>query len=159
MTRATKSNRSRPAHPAPINHFDRPIILFVTVCIRDRQPILGNDDAHAALRAAWQSATHWVVGEYVLMPDHLHLFCAPGTASPESLRKWISYWKRLASQTNPDLKSVWQTDYWDTQIRSLQHYVEKLEYARNNPVRTQLAQSWEDWEYRGIMHQLSWHGP
>src|SRR5256885_6005252 len=34
-------------------------------------------DAVAAILNAWKTADHWLVGRYVIMPDHIHLFCAP----------------------------------------------------------------------------------
>jgi hypothetical protein len=33
------------------------------------------------------------VGDYLLMPDHLHCFCAPHDLSVD-IETWIAYWKR-----------------------------------------------------------------
>jgi putative transposase len=51
--------------------------VFVTVCAKHRKPILANPEAHNALRDAWQRAENWLVGRYMIMPEHIHLFCAP----------------------------------------------------------------------------------
>jgi REP element-mobilizing transposase RayT len=32
------------------------------------------------------------------MPDHIHLFCAPGTLPPTSVKKWVEYWKGSVSR-------------------------------------------------------------
>jgi len=56
---------------------DQPTIVFVTVCSRKRRPHLANDSVHNALRESWRAATAWLVGFYLIMPDHVHLFCAP----------------------------------------------------------------------------------
>jgi hypothetical protein len=42
---------------------------------------------------AWLNATAWLVGDYLLMPDHLHLFCAPRDIDMP-IETWIRYWKR-----------------------------------------------------------------
>jgi hypothetical protein len=70
--------RSRPAHPPVRELGNRSIIVFVTVCTSGRQPVLANPVIHGLLRESWERAGHWLVGRYVVMPDHIHLFCAPG---------------------------------------------------------------------------------
>ena len=53
-------------------------IFFVTVNAKDAVPWLANDLAHASLVKLWrEEATAWLVGFHLLMPDHLHFFCAP----------------------------------------------------------------------------------
>ena len=94
----TRPCRRRPAHPPIAEPFNRAIIVFVTVCTKDRQPLLANPYIHDLLLRAWESASQWVVGRYVIMPDHLHLFCAPATWPPTSLRRWVAYWKSLVAR-------------------------------------------------------------
>jgi len=71
------SNRKHPVHLPPREQFSTPVIVFVTICTKNRKPILANTDAYALLRDAWIAADSWLVGRYVVMPDHMHLFCAP----------------------------------------------------------------------------------
>jgi putative transposase len=47
----------------------------------------------------WQQASLWLVGRYVIMPDHIHLFCAPNMLPMTPLKQWVKYWKSLASLT------------------------------------------------------------
>ena len=70
-------NHKRPAHSAQVRRGNDPVILHVTTCLRDRRVILSSIQVHTALREVWDEADHWVVGFYVVMPDHMHLFCAP----------------------------------------------------------------------------------
>ncbi len=80
----TPRHRRHPAHGV-LACAHAPTIVFVTACTRNRQPWLANAAVHALLRAVWTEADAWLVGRYALMPDHLHLFCAPneeGSASP-----------------------------------------------------------------------------
>jgi putative transposase len=109
-----------------------------SVAPRDRKPILATPEVHAHLRAVWAAADAWRVGRYVLMPDHLHLFCVPGSLEPPPLAKWMAFWKSQASRQwpNPADQPVWQKDFWDTQIRDSAHFAEKWEYVRRNPCGT-----------------------
>jgi putative transposase len=68
----------------------QPTIVFLTVCTEDRKPSLADPAAHEHLRGAWQSAQAWLVGYYLLMPVHLHLFCAPHDLS-FTLEKWVTF--------------------------------------------------------------------
>jgi REP element-mobilizing transposase RayT len=156
-----RSERSRPSHNELLEIRGRSNILFVTVATKERVPILANKAVHQALRQAWREANHWCVGRYVLMPDHIHLFCAPATHPPTSLRAWVKYWKRLVSQsgTLPNKVGVWQQDCWDTQIRTGAHYTEKWDYIRQNPVRAKLVENANTWPFTGEITTLDWRDP
>jgi REP element-mobilizing transposase RayT len=69
--------RKHPVHLDVHDRRDRPIIVYLTVCTKRCKPILANAAAHELLRASWREARSWLVGRYVVMPDHIHLFCAP----------------------------------------------------------------------------------
>ncbi len=51
---------------------------------------------------------------------------------------------------------LWQRDYWDTQMRSREHYDEKLSYVRLNPVRKALVATPEEWPYQGNIYDVHW---
>ena len=85
------AGRRRPVHHAPVGKDNRSIIIFVTVCTKNRQPLLANPGCHALLIDWWTKSDHWLVGKYVIMPDHVHFFCAPRLDEP--LQKWMTYWK------------------------------------------------------------------
>ncbi|ADE53158.1 REP-associated tyrosine transposase [Coraliomargarita akajimensis] len=153
--------RSRPSRNELLERKGRSNIIFVTVATHNREPLLVDPGVHHALRNAWKQADHWFVGKYVILPDHLHLFCAPATFPPSSLRMWIRYWKRLTTQAKVfgRSKDIWQRDCWDTQIRSGRHYTEKWQYIQENPVRAKLVQSIEDWPLTGELTPLDWREP
>lgn len=81
--------RRRPAHLPLFDAGNRASIVFLTVCTRDRQAALANPAMHDSLVRAWAQASHWLVGRYVIMPDHVHLFCAPGIIPPQALGSWV----------------------------------------------------------------------
>lgn len=144
--------RAHPKHGI-IESNEMPTIIFLTVCTKHRSPWLANDDVHEQLRSVWKSAAAWLVGRYILMPDHLHLFCCPGTL-PLKLEKWVQYWKSQYSKRDHDQRHEWLTDHWDTRMRSWEHYAEKWEYVRFNAVRYDLVAKPEDWPFQGELNQL-----
>jgi hypothetical protein len=82
-----KPCRKRPAHFPAVTVGFKSIIIFLTVCTRQRKPLLANDEAAQLIIEAWQAANFWRVGRYVIMPDHIHLFCGPNTFSPATIEK------------------------------------------------------------------------
>src|SRR3954468_17508350 len=69
------SGRQHPVHQPVCERFNEPVIVFVTVCAKNKKPILANAEVHQLLRTTWDAADSWLVGRYMIMPDHLHLFC------------------------------------------------------------------------------------
>ena len=151
--------RRTPAHQAVFDQGKRSSLIFVTVCSAQRNPILATDTVHELLVQSWHQADHFLVGRYVIMPDHIHLFCAPAIRDPLPIRKWIRYWKSQASKQwpNQDEHPIWQAEAWDRQLRSGDSYSEKWAYVQNNPVRHQLVNDNNDWPYKGELNQLLWH--
>jgi len=72
--------------------FGQSNIVLLTINTEKRVPWLANKTAHQLLHQTWLKATAWLVGDYLLMPDHLHLFCAPRDLH-FTIETWISYWK------------------------------------------------------------------
>ena len=150
--------RQHPAHPGLHEGFNVPTIVFLTVCTAGRKPALAERSMQAVLREAWALATSWTVGRYVLMPDHVHLFCAPAEFPPRPLKQWVSFWKSHTARhcLTPEVTPLWQRDFWDTQLRRSENYTEKWQYVLQNPVRAKLIERVEDWPYQGEMNVLTW---
>jgi putative transposase len=154
-TPTDQPKRSRPVHLPVLAGHGRTALVFLTVCTRERQPVLATPEMHQLLRNAWTSADHWLVGRYMIMPDHIHLFCAPATQPPESLVTWTAYWKRLAALSTGG--SFWQKNFWDIQLRGHESYQQKWDYVRNNPVRAGLISAADAWPHQGELNVLAWH--
>ena len=150
--------RLRPAHPSPVAKPNQSVIIFLTVCTKKRRSLLATNEVHRALQAAWSRATHWLVGRYVIMPDHIHLFCAPGVIPPRPLGLWVRFWKSsLCKALKAEEGTLWQPNFWDTQLRQHESYATKWEYVRANPVRAGLVANPDDWPNQGEMNLLRWH--
>lgn len=146
--------RKHPAHGVLISR-DTPTIVFVTVCTLKRLPWLADSVVQENLVRIWQQADAWRIGFYILMPDHMHLFCAP-YKTEFTLKTWISHWKRKFSCLKLAQAGKWQMDYWDTRLRCGDNYHDKWEYVRQNPVRKGLIQDADQWPYQGVLHELRW---
>jgi putative transposase len=150
--------RRRPSHLPSVERHNAPIVVLLTVCTKDRKPILAKFDAVAALCAAWREAQSWDVGRFVVMPDHIHLFCSPAEFPPRGIGQWVRYWKAIASRKwpRPVEQPIWQADFWDRQLRHGEHYSERWEYVRQNPVRAGLVQHPHEWPWQGEQTLLRW---
>ena len=145
------------AHVAP---YDSEPVVFFTVVVAGRRPILDNPITHEFLRAMWERSARqngWWVGDYLLMPDHVHFFArASRTADP--MHQWVQMWKSVSARfllKRGGLDApLWQEDYFDRYLRSAEHYSEKWAYVEANPARAGLVSKPEDWLYRGRIHLL-----
>ena len=148
--------RHHPVHPPPIVAHNRPVVLFVSVCVQGRRPILANVRMQSALLQAWQDSGQWRVGRYMIMPDHIHFFCIPNVMHPENVKKWVKFWKGRVRRILSLSECIWQRDCWDTQIRDADHYAERVTYMQENPVRKHLVSNTEEWPYQGRIHVIQW---
>ena len=153
----TNERHRRRTHPAKGVLFvsGEPTIVFVTVCTEGRAPWLDTESHHATLRAAWAEADAWVVGRYVVMPDHIHLFAAPGSKDID-IDRWVGYWKSLVTRELANRGHRWQRECWHHRLRNGDSYEEKWGYVRDNPVRKGLVNASNDWPFQGEIETLIW---
>ena len=131
----------------------QPTWVLLTVATEARQPWLTSEEVQKMLHETWAEATAWLVSDYLLMPDHLHCFCAPRTLDV-TIEAWITYWKRLFRRKhgNPDWR--FQSRGWHHRLRSDESYQEKWLYVQENPVRRRLVARMEDWPCQGRVHEI-----
>jgi len=133
-------------------------IYYLTLCTQNRRRSLANAAIHQEFTIFAERATdfHVLVGLYMIMPDHIHLFAAFSPQSPD-LWKWV---KALRGDLSRLLRedegegTHWEKDFFDHVMRSEESYWEKMEYVRQNPVRAGLVPRPEDWPYQGEIHRL-----
>ena len=96
-----------------------------------RDPILST----IALVESWSTAVAWLVGFYSIMPDHIHLFCAPN-GEGHTLERWISFWKRQLRRQLRTPEALFQAHSFHHRLRRDENYSEKWEYvADESPSR------------------------
>lgn len=153
------TKRKKPAHFPTVEAGFGSIIIFLTGCTHRRKPLLANAEAARLIITAWHTATFWRIGRYVIMPDHIHSFCAPNTFLQQPLKSWISFWRNHVTRAWPrrSVTPIRQRDYWDRQLRRDESYAQKWDYVVNNPVRHGYFAQGEDWPYQGELNILQWH--
>jgi putative transposase len=155
---------------APHKHLRRldrvwiePAIYFVTTCVAGRKPILLRPEIMAILSSEFEAAPDrhgWTVGQFIVMPDHLHFFCWEGGGSTvESLSHFMAAFKqwtakRILRETNA-IAPLWQPQFFDHVLRTAESYEEKLRYVQENPVRARFVAKTEDWPWQGEISELT----
>jgi REP element-mobilizing transposase RayT len=133
-------------------------LFFITTNTHLRSRILDNERAHSVLRAEWEAARErhgWLVGRYVVMPDHIHFFCAPLPGAPaKTLSMFVMRWKEWTSKRMKEVTTmgpVWEKGFFDHLLRSDESYREKCHYLRENPVVAGLVSGVDDWKWQGFV--------
>lgn len=138
---------------------DEPI-YFLTACLEGRRPLLNNPESHESFRRFCHKAVELgiLVGRYVLMPEHVHLFVWFPETGPE-LSMWIKSLKSSMSKHWRRQKIPaphWQKGFFDHVLRSPEPHERKWEYVVQNPVRAGLVARPEDWPYAGCFQPDDW---
>ena len=135
-------------------------VYFVTTCTENRRHLLANHPTHGVFREFCEEAGQRgvLVGRYVMMPDHLHLFvCIPPGAV--GLSMWMKSLKNTLSKhwREEGVEAPhWQKGFFDHLIRSDESHAEKWRYVRDNPVRAGLVAHADDWPFGGNIRPDSW---
>jgi len=128
-------------------------VYFITACTHGRVKLLACQDTHQAFLTFSNQARcrGALVGRYVLMPDHLHLFVCT-TTEGIGLSDWMKSLKNALSKNwrrHAIAAPHWQKGFFDHLLRSQESHAEKWKYVRENPVRAGLCHCADDWPYAG----------
>ena len=98
----------------------------------------------------------FVVGGYVVMPEHVHLLVnEPGRGLLSRTVQALKLSVSMRSRERP----FWQAHYYDFNVASHQKFVEKLRYIHRNPVKRGLVIKPEEWLWSSYRHyQTGMHG-
>ena len=141
---------------------DHPV-YFITTCLQNRRRLLDRPQTAEILVAEWITSGKrygWLVGSYVIMPDHVHFFCSHD-AEAEQLSTFVGKWKEWTSKSvcrrYPHKAISWQRGFFDHVLRSSESYSEKWDYVWKNPVRAGLVRNPDEWLHWGVLNDLSFH--
>ena len=127
--------------------------VFLTVCTHSRTRWLAETSVQHALHDIWlRTATAWLVCDFLLMPDHLHLFCAPSDLDV-AIERWVAFWKDRLAKAHPR-PGRFQRGGFHHRLRNEESYSQKWQYVRENPVRAGLVARPEDWPFQGRVHEI-----
>lgn len=137
--------------------FGGPNWVFLTVCTEKRGQWLAQSSVQRTLHDIWeQTATAWLVSDYLLMPDHLHLFCAAHDLK-FTIERWIGFWKDRFAKRHRNT-GTFQPGGFHHRLRDGENYSQKWQYVLENPVRAGLVARPDDWPFSGRVHEIRWSG-
>ena len=91
----------------------------------------------------------YLLHEFVVMPDHLHLLLTPGQTT--SLEKAMQLIKGGSSyeihKQREQRMEIWQPGFQDWTIRDEQDFLSKAQYIRMNPVVASFVVKPDEWPY------------
>jgi REP element-mobilizing transposase RayT len=138
---------------------DNPI-FFITTCTKERRNNLANSEIAKILIEEWKKSRDyhdWHIGHYVIMPDHVHFFCAPGNDAKDLsiIMKFWKEWtsKKIKKECGRD-GCIWQKEFFDHLLRNEESYVQKWDYVLKNPVRAGLVNEASKWPWQGEIEIL-----
>ncbi len=134
-------------------------VYFITTCTHQRRPILAAPGVAEILNQEWAGAKTrhgWLIGRFVIMPDHVHFFCAEqATGASHPLSRFMNHWKEWTAKAACRLLAIeppfWQKQFFDHLLRRDESYAEKWQYVRDNPVRAGLVANADEWPFQGFI--------
>ena len=145
---------------------------FITTSCYRRLPLLGTAHNRDLLLRVFEQVRRryrFVVGGYVVMPEHVHLLISEPERGDPSLvmqaikqgfaRQMLARLRRSGNTQQLSLCSgavergrIWQPRFYDFVVFSEKKRVEKLRYMHRNPVKRGLVQEPEQWEWSSYRH-------
>ena len=105
----------------------------------------------------YRDESAYLLHEFVLMPNHVHLLITPGgTMSLERAVQLIKGGssRRIHEQGNQAIE-IWQKGFYDWTIRDANDWSTKVQYIRMNPVRAKLVDEPGDWPYSSASNRFA----
>jgi REP element-mobilizing transposase RayT len=136
-----------PRLPAILIPWDKSIIYFVTMCVKDRRQVLANQSVFNAMKETIGQLHKWHVLAGIVMPDHVHWIVSPIRDRDLSVGDFSHGFKRVLRKFLARQSWEWQRGCFDRLLRSDENLKNKWTYVKDNPVRQGLTGKAEDWPY------------
>ena len=127
--------------------WEKSIIYFVTLCVKERSKVLANPRVFEAIKCVLAQLRRWRVAAAVVMPDHAHFIISPAEDRELPVGDFANGFKRLLRKSLTDQRWEWQRGCFDRLLRSDENLESKWIYVQDNPVRAGLVQIADDWPY------------
>ena len=105
----------------------------------------------------YRDAGAYLLHEFVVMPEHLHLLLTP--CATTTLERAVQLIKGGSSHRIHEQRErrseVWQKGFYDWTVRDIADWNAKVEYIRMNPVRARLVALAEEWPYSSASKRFS----
>lgn len=128
-----------PRLPAILLPWEKSVIYFVTMCVKDRRQVLANMSVFEAIKKTIAQLRRWRVLAGVIMPDHSHWIVSPVEDRGLSVGDFSTGFKRVLRKTLGSQSWEWQRGCFDRLLRSDENLRNKWIYVQDNPVRHGLS--------------------
>lgn len=140
---------------------------FFTLCLEARGSNVLVDQI-GALRAAYALTLRELPAlcpAMVILPDHLHAIWTEPLGTVHYSERWRRIKARFSRAVEGDHspnpskqakreRGLWQRRFWEHAIRSEAEFLAAMEYCRTNPVKHNLVQDPDDWEYSSFTRRM-----
>ena len=107
-----------PRLPAIRLRWEKSIIYFVTICVKDRRKVLATPEVFGAIKIVIAQLHKWYVLAGVIMPDHVHWVVAPVDDRDLSVGDFSHGFKRQLRKCLGPQSWEWQRGCFDRLLRS-----------------------------------------
>ncbi|HUQ50052.1 MAG TPA: transposase [Terriglobales bacterium] len=132
---------------------------FITANCIDKKNILQSDRMAGLLMAVifhYRDEQNYLLHEFVIMPNHIHLLVTPVGARLEKCLQLIKgNFSYRAKKELLFMWGIWQGSYYDRRIRDAVEYQSDRHYIRQNPVVAGRCAKAEDWLYSSAAREGS----
>ena len=101
----------------------------------------------------YRSQGRFLLHAFVIMPDHFHALITP--APDVSLEKAMQFIKGGFSFRLKSKMDVWERSFNESQILSVEKFINCVRYVEENPVRRGLASRPEEYPFSSAAHRPS----
>lgn len=96
----------------------------------------------------YRASGNYLLHDFVLMPNHLHLILTPDASTLEKCLQLIKGGSSFEIHKLRGSKSeIWQSGFHESRVRNWKEYQTKRDYVNFNPVAAKLVERPEDWEF------------
>jgi putative transposase len=104
---------------------------------------------------AYRDKGNYLLHDFVLMPNHLHLILTPASASLEKCMQLIKGGSSFEiHKLRGSRAEIWQSGFHDSRVRGWREYQTKRDYVVFNPVAAKLVERPELWSYGSASGQF-----
>ena len=126
--------------------------FFVTVGLLKHRRKLGDADyARLASALTRRRGKHgFLLTAWVFLPDHWHAIIYPPLTISRVFQS-VKVSSTIAIKVRRrEAGELWQIRFFDRALRTVQEYLEKVEYIHPKPVRRGLVKQPEDWKWSSV---------
>jgi REP element-mobilizing transposase RayT len=120
-----------------------------------REKRIAEDICATIERAAEPPLLHYVLHEYVVMPNHVHLLITPRAEMKVIMQSLKGNTAHFANRILGRSGSFWQIEYYDHFCRDADEFDNIRSYIARNPVKAGLSASPEDWPWSSAARRRS----